>query len=319
MKVEHERAVALRSFVSAAKLEVPWRAHGVVLRVVFFGLTLAGLTALYYFFDALKVSMPGLVTGVIALVIAEVLIQRARWFWTGVEEALWIGGLFSMVTELPESGQPEAMLVLAAAAAIPGARMRNPIFGAVAAGFVAAYFEDKWDLGVLAALVMAAIAVVALLRTWRRPSSEWLWIAIAVALPVVGRSFGDEVWRDVTIVLYGAFGALTLFLAIRRRHHALFFSGAIAFAIASVDFSQRIALPREAKLAAAGALLLGGAWLVSRALRGRTSGIVATPSSLTSFDDAIELAATAALPRGEFEPKREGGGEFGGAGATGKY
>lgn len=319
MRVEHERAVTLRSLVSAGKFDVPWRTHGVLLRVVFFGLTCAGVAALYFFFDALQVSSPGLVTGVIALTIAEVLIHRARWFWTGVEEALWIGGLFSMVTELPESGEPEAMLVLAAAAAIPGARMRNPIFGAVAAGFIAAYFEQKWDLGVIAALVIAAIAVAALLRTWRRPSNEWLWVAIAVALPVVGRFFGDEVWRDVTIVLYGAFGAVTFLLAVRKRHHALLFSGAIALAIACVDASQLVAVPPEAKLAAAGAFLLGGAWLVSRALRGRTTGVVTAPSSLTSFDDAIELAATAALPRGEFEPGREAGGEFGGAGATGKY
>ena len=314
MNVEHERALCLRALVPGAAVEIPWRTHGLLLRIVLFALTLAGITALYFLSDE-----RGLITGVVAIAIAEVLINARRWWWTGIEEALWLGGVFAAITDLPESGTPEAMLVLAAGAAIPGARTRNPLFGALAAIFIAAYFEEKWDLGVIAALGIAAVAVVALLRTWRRPSTEWLWIAIAIALPVTGRVYGDEVWRDLTILLYGVFGALVLLLAIRKRHHALFFSGAIAIAIAGTDLGRLFAAPLELKLAATGVFLLGGAWLTARALRGRTTGIVATPSSLTSFDDQIELAATAALPREEFDQKMESGGEFGGAGATGKY
>lgn len=314
MNVGHERALRLRALVPGAQVEVPWRTHGILLRVVLFGLTLAAVIALYYLIDE-----SGVVTGAIAIAVAEYLIRARRWWWTGVEEALWVGGVFAAVTDLPESGTPEAMLVLAAAAAIPGARTRNPLFGALAAIFVGAYFEKKWDLGVLAALAIAAVALFALLRTWRRSSTEWLWIAIAAALPVAGRFYADDVWRNVTILLYGAFGALALFLALRRRHHALFLSGAIGIAIAGAEAGRLLAVPLEWKLAATGAFLLAGAWLAARALRGRTTGIVATPSSLTDFDDQLELAATAALPREEFEQKMESGGEFGGAGATGKY
>jgi len=314
MNVEHERALRLRALVPEAAVEVPWRTHGILLRIVLFGLTLAGVAALYFLIDE-----RGLITGAITIAIAEYLINARRWWWTGIEEALWIGGVFAAITDLPESGTPEALLVLAAAAAIPGFRMRNPVFGAVAAGFVVAYFEKKWDLGVLAALVLATIAVFALLRTWRRFSTEWLWIALALTLPLVGRFYADEVWRNVTIILYGAFGALALFLAIRKRHHALFFSGALGIAIAGIEVGRLLAAPLELKLAATGACLLLGAWLTARSLRGRTTGIVATPSSLTTFDDELELAATAALPREEFDQKMESGGEFGGAGATGKY
>jgi hypothetical protein len=314
MNVEHERALRLRALVPDAPVEVPWRTHGILLRIVLFGLTLAAVAALYFLIDE-----RGLITGAIAVVIAELLINARRWWWTGIEEALWIGGVFAAITDLPESGTPEALLVLAAAAAIPGARMRNPLFGALAAIFVVAYFEKKWDLGVLAALVMATVALFALLRTWRRPSTEWLWIALALALPVAGRFYADEVWRNVTIILYGAFGALALFLAIRHRHHALFFSGAIGIAIAGTEVGRMLPAPLELKLAGIGAFLLAGAWLTARALRGRTTGIVATPSALTEFDDQLEVAATAALPREEFEQKMESGGEFGGAGATGKY
>lgn len=314
MNVEHERALRLRALVPGAPVEVPWRTHGILLRAVCFGLTIAAVIALYYVIDE-----RGLITGAAAIAIAELLIHARRWWWTGIEEALWIGGVFAAITDLPQSGTPEALLVLAAGAAIPGARMRNPLFGALAAIFVVAYFEKKWDLGVLAALVLATVALFALLRTWRRPSTEWLWIATAVALPVAGRFYADEVWRNVTILLYGAFGALALFLALRFRHHALFFSGAIGIAIAGIEAGRMLAAPLELKLAATGAFLLAGAWVAARALRERTTGLVATPSRLTQFDDQLELVATTALPRGEFDQKMESGGEFGGAGATGKY
>lgn len=314
MNVEHERALRLRALAPDAPVEVPWRTHGILLRIVCFGLTIAAVIALYFLVDD-----GGLITGAISIAVAEYLIHARRWWWTGIEEALWIGGVFAAITDLPESGTPEALLVLAAAAAIPGARMRNPLFGALAAIFVVSYFEEKWDLGVLAALVMATVALFALLRTWRRPSTDWLWIALALALPVAGRFYADDVWRNVTIILYGAFGALALFLAIRHRHHALFLSGAIGIAIAGTEVGRMLAAPLELKLAATGAFLLAGAWIAARALRERTTGIVATPSSLTSFDDELELAATAALPREEFGQKMESGGEFGGAGATGKY
>lgn len=319
MKVEHERAVALRMRIPSARVEIPWRTHGILLRAVFFGLTLLGVVALRWCLDEMQVAKPGIPTGIGAILLAEVLILGARWWWTGVEEALWIGGAYALINELPDSGQPEAMLVLAAGAAVPGARVRNPLFGAVAAGFVAAYFEEKWDLGVLAAVVIAAIAVLGLLRTWRRPSNEWLCIAVAIILPVVGRFDADPIWRTVTIIFYGAFAAMALFLFVRKRHHALFFSGAVSLGIGAIELAELTPLRLEGKLAVGGAILLGGAWIASRALRGRVSGIVATPSKLTAFDDEIEIAATISVPQPEFDQKMESGGEFGGAGATGKY
>lgn len=316
MKLEHERALMLPSIAEAT---VPHRTHGILLRATLFVLTLIGVFALNFFLDQVKVPQNGVVAGLAVIVIAEILILHWRWWWTGVEEALWIGGVYSMISELPSSGRPEAMLVLAAGAAIPGARVRNPLFGALAASFVAAYFEKRFDLGVVSALVIALIAAFALLRTWSRPSTEHLFIAIAVVLPVVGYSQAGAEWRQATIALYFAFGLVTFFLAVRYRHHALFLAGAIGIAIGSVELSRTIDLPLEAKLALGGALLLAGSWLASRALRDKTSGIVATPSKLTPFDDELEVAATVALPRAEFDPKVESGGEFGGAGATGKY
>lgn len=295
----------------------------ILVRVTLFVLTAIGVLALNFFLDELGVPRQGIAAGLIAIALAEYLILVRRWWWTGVEEALWIGGIYSLISELPSTGRPEAMLVLAAGAAIAGVRVRNPLFGALAASFIAVYFEKRFDLGVLAALVIALAASFALLRTWRRSENEWLCIAIAVILPLVGYAQADSQWRNTTIVLYVVFGVVNLFLAIRFPHHALFLAGAIGMGVAAIEFAKTIDLPAEAKLAIGGALLLGGSWLLSRLLRDRTTGIVVTPSQLTPFDDDLQLAATLALPNAlphaDSAQKMEGGGEFGGAGATGKY
>ena len=69
----------------------------------------------------------------------------------------------------------------------------------------------------------------------------------------------------------------------------------IALAIAGTDFAEKVTAPVEAKLAVAGALLLGIAFAISRMLRDRTHGLVLTPIQLTPFDDAAEAGATLAL------------------------
>jgi hypothetical protein len=330
MTVAEERTRLLRDRLESAGLKraaaaLPassWRTHGLILQIVFFGLTCAGLAAFYFLLEELDVPQTEIITGCVALALAEYLIRARRWFGTGVEAALWIGGLFSFITALPSSGSPEKFLVLMAAAAIAGVRVRNPFFGALAAILLIVYFEEKANLGVIAAFVVAASAVIALLRTWQRPSTEWLWVLIVIAAPIAGRAQADAQWRDLTITLFLAYGLIVLAIAIRAKHHALFISGGLAIAIAATDLARLSTAPAEAQLALAGALLLGGSWLLSRALRDRTAGIVTTPASLTSFDDTFELMATANLPQQEFESasgRAQGDGGFGGAGATGSY
>lgn len=316
MRVEHERALMLAS-IDAEAAKVPHRTHGILLRTTLFVLTAIGVLALTFYTKEW-------IAGVIAIAVAEFLILVRRWYWTGVEEALWFGGVLSLIAALPNTGSDEALLVVAAGLALAGARVRNPLFGAAAASFVAGYFEKRFDLGVVSALVIALVAAFGLLRTWRRPSNEWLCIAVAIVLPWVGYSEAGAEWRTATIALYAAYGLVTFFLALRYRHHALFLCGAIGIGIAGIELSRLTTFPMEAKLAASGALLLAGSWLVSRALRDRVTGFVATPAALTPFDNELEIAATlAAMPR-ETPPedsgqRMEGGGEFGGAGATGKY
>jgi hypothetical protein len=334
MNAQHERNFFLRARLRSdgvrndaitAQLDVPWRTNSLLAQAAFFLLTCIGLGAFYGFLHVFDTGREGLVTGVAAIVLAEYLIGARRWFFTGVEAALWIGGVFALISELPSSGKPEAMLVLAAGAAIAGARVRNPLFGALAAIFIMLYFERRFDLGVLCALVIALAACIALLRTWRRPTTEALWIALALVMPIAGRFTADAVWRDTTILLYAIFGIIALSLGLAKRHHALFLTAIIALGIAGGDFAEKLNdWPNEAKLAIGGALLLIIAFAMSRALRGRTHGLVLTPIELTPFDNAAEIGATLALqptaptPVAQSTPA-SGGGEFGGAGASGDF
>lgn len=323
MNAQHERNYVLRERLRSAKLltpavaaelELPWRVNGLLLQLVFFVLAMIGLAV----FGLLTTAG---VAGIAAIALAEYLIGRRRWAFTGVESALWLGAMLAFLTMLPRSGTPESNLVIAAAIAVAAVRVRNPLLGAVAVVFVANWFEERLDLGTLAALVIAAAAMVALLRTWRRPTTEWFFIAVALVMPVAGRFFAGAEWRNVTILLYCAFAMLALALAIARRHHALFLAALIALSIAATDIASRIDVAAEWKLAIAGAVLLAIAFAVTRLLRGRTHGFVLAPEQLTPLDEDFSLAATLALKPETpvYEAQQTGGGEFGGAGATGGW
>lgn len=339
MRVEHERALLLRNRAAewhkegildgaeeqaiAARYEQPWRVNGVFAQIVFFLLTCSGLGAFYglaALFSSQKAA--GVFTGVVALIVAELLIRRKQWWATGVETALWIGGLFSLISALPSRGTPESLLVIAAAFAFAGARVRQPLFGAIAAGVVAHYFEERFDLGTLAALLIAAGAMFALLRTWQRASTEWLLVFTSLGLPIVAAVEADARWRVVTIVLFLAYAALALLLGITRRHHAFLIGALFPFAVAVTELADDIPIADEAKIAIAGAFLLAISLVLTRALRDRTAGFVLTPAKLTSFDEDLQVAATIAMkPETSATPAAApaSGGQFGGAGSSGEY
>lgn len=323
-RIDAATAQALR-----AELATPWRSYNLLVQAVFFVLTAIGLLALYFLFGGERPA--GFVVGAGALTLAELLIRGPRWWRTGVEAALWLGGVGALISTLPHSGRPEAMLVLAAGAGVAGARLRNPLFGALAAGFVAQYGEERFDLGVVCALVLAVAALVLLMRTWKRPSMEWLWIFILVAMPVVGAFNAGEEWRRVTILLYGAFAVICLAGTLVKRHHAMFVASGVGFGIAGIKLSPEFPAPLELKLAVSGALLLLGSYAVSRALHGRTRGFVVTPAKLTGADELIEVASALAVAEQAHQaqpapvdassgPVRpQDGGGFGGGGATESY
>src|SRR5262249_24964825 len=184
--VAEERALELRRRkIDAA--EVSWRRNGLLLALVFFALTLAGLAATFWLLELWHLPK-GWITAALAIVTSEVLIRRYRFFGTGVEAALWLGGLFAWILGLPGKGSPDALLLFAVAAAVAGYRMRNALFGAIASVFVIGYFAARDARGTAAAvgLLVSMAALLVLTREIRRPSTEWLFSALLVITPVAG-------------------------------------------------------------------------------------------------------------------------------------
>ena len=98
MNAEQERRWLLRDLAPAG---LPWRTHNLLLRCVLFALTLAGAGLLWFLLDTFDLEKPGLVVGPFAIALAEALIRFRRWWWTGIEEALWLAGTFALVSALP--------------------------------------------------------------------------------------------------------------------------------------------------------------------------------------------------------------------------
>jgi len=322
--VADERAMALDALLPKKNAALPWRTNGFFLTIAFFFLTVLGAGVFAALFQG------SIVVAVLCLIAAEVLIQKFRFFGTGIESALWAVALAIVIFKLPHSGTKEGILVVALAAAIVGLRMRNAFFGAVAAIVVIAYTAAKWNEpwpAIIASLSIAVLCVLALLIEWQRPSNEALFGFIAVVMPLSGYVAAvvtDEMKTQLMIAaVYAIFGVAVLALGIARRDRLTLITAASAIAIAFVEARNLLQASDEVKLIASGALLVVIGAAISRALRDKTRGFVVTPSQISGLDDAMQLAGTISAAHAnptQVEPHREsGGGNFGGAGASGNY
>ena len=318
--VADERAMALaRKYPQLEpQLATPWRSNGPVVSAVFFVLTTIAVAATFGFFHALDLPK-GYITAAVAIAAAELLIGRHRFFGTGVESALWIGGLFALIFGLPGEGRPEAIVLFAAASFIAAARVRNALFGTLGIVFVAAYLDargfDRTALGM--GLVVMLLAVIALSREWQRPSTELFFSITAAVMPAVAALSGPRLDSSWTL-LWVALAAGMSWAGVRMRHHFVLLGSAAAAVVAAIAVQDAIPWRREWRLMAFGALLVAGAALVTRLLRGRDRGIVLDPEL---DDDSLEILATLQLSPGvTATPQQErGGGSFGGAGASGEF
>ena len=288
----------------------------------FFVATMIAVGALFFFCDVAHLPYKGWITAGLALATAEWLIRWRGFESTGVESALWLGGLFAWIAGLPSQNKPEAILVFAAAAAIAGWRVRNPWFGALAIALVIVYLQQK-NIGLtLVACAAQAVAILAALlraRTWKLASTDRLFGAIAIAAPLPMFDLWDgHVATDGIIYLLG--GVIVLAIAVRLRDRMLLIGGAISVVMGAIDLHDLFDYPLEGKLIAAGAALVAASVLVSRALRGRTRGIVVTPAPKKPYEEAVTIAATIfAQPHAapaDADRFEGGGGDAGGAGAT---
>jgi len=299
----------------------------VIVQVVFFVLTILAIGALYGFCRLLNLPA-GWIVLLGSIAIAELLIRRAHFWRTGVEAALWIGGLYAFIFSLPSSGKPEAILVLAAAAALAGWRVRNALFGGLAMAMVVAYLvERQWFWIALAfAIAVALIALVALTREWKRPSTEMLWQVLEIVMPVAGyvaiatrlKSWTSD-FRLVTI--YFALAAIFLIVGIRFRLRVPLMAAIVSLAIAIVEAHDYMPVSVEVELIVIGAIALSVAAAIMRALRDKQHGFVVGAPKKSDLQDVLSVApilAAGAAPHDAPQPVG-GGGEFGGAGASGNY
>lgn len=309
----------------AVRFITPWRSNGPVLSTVFFVLTALAVGAAFFLFDALGLPK-GWLTAAIAIAVAEFLILRRRWFGTGVEPALWIGGLVAVIAGMEGPARAEVLLLFAAAALLSGLRVRSALLAGIGVALIVMYLGAKqwWMPAFGVAMALAIAALFALRREWQRPSTERFLAALVLIMPVAAAyATGDRLARWVAIA-HLALAAIDLVCGLRWRLHAPLAGAFINLVIAAVELHDLLDLEPEWMLIGAGIVLLAVAGAIARKLRGSTTGIVVTPESLTELDDAMVpgVAAITAGPAAHTTPEeqhRGGGGSFGGAGASSEF
>ncbi len=306
------------------RLATRWKSNGVLASAVFFVLTLVAVAALFGLCDLMRLPK-GWITAVVSIAVAETLIWRLHFFGTGIESALWLGGLFAWIFGLPSEGRPEGLLLFGAACLIAGVRVRNPLIGAASAVFVISYLGAKsWFVAApLAGIALAVIALALLAREWQRPSTEMLLVILMIVTPVTGAAWSFGHTSMAWSIGYIALAVAEFTFGVMRRHRGALLCGAVSIVIAFIvareifDF-----LAIEWKLIAAGVALFATSIAIARSLRGKTRGFVITPVK-SAFEDAVRVFGSAA-----FSPQTQpqsaphpigGGGRFGGAGSSGSF
>jgi hypothetical protein len=286
-----------------------------IMRAFLFVLSLIAVACLYGFCVLLHVPA-GWVTLVMSLGVAELLIWRG-FRRRGVDEGLWIGGLVAFIVSLPSSGKPEAILAFVAAFALAGARLRNAIFGTIAIVLVIVYCGVK-DWGYAPLVAGVAIGIVAAHMTHR---SLFMWTTLVA--PLTGYlAYRHDAPNLLVVLLFVLVALVDLWIGIRALQRAPLIAGAVAVALVFIEMQEWIDIADEWKLLFAGAALLAIASILMRKLRDRTTGIVVTPMKRAEAFDLLEVAATlpvAADAAHVTATPGRGGGEFGGAGASGDY
>lgn len=251
-----------------------------------------------------------IVQGTIALVTgvagAELLLAAARLRRTGIEDALYLGGLFGMLMALFSIASLEAwvaVLLCGAAFLIAGLRLQRGLWLAAAIicvpAAIGAGTESPMAFGI-AGLVTSALAAVAGLRQWRSPALQLGLNSVVAVLPavslfttIIDRLFADRlIVSDLLmsgVVAAVAFGA---FIATRWKPLLYAFVGSctvFAIIVGAQDF-----IPLEWRLLTGGLSLLIASRIVSTMLAGRSKGFTSTALAASEIWDLEPLAGAAA-------------------------
>ncbi len=304
-----------------------------------------------------------LLGGLILVVAAEWMMAQRRVFHTGVEEALYLCGAIAIaIGLLPGDNEPLNVALIATAVLLAGWRLLNPLFTTLAAaGYsLAISWIGGSRLGgsmhtreaAFACVLFAVGALVAGGRTWRRPSHDWMFDGLVIAMPWLAygwlveykenrspfwildlavwpangglAQYGSTVTTDyVALAVALAFLVLNLFIGVRRRQHAPLIGALGNLACVAYSIHQMVPWPMHWQLIAAGAVLLAVAVLLERLLRHRSKGITSRAIEEPAGVDVVQLVGAADLSPAPGSPPPAGvqgqGGEFGGGGASGRF
>ena len=306
-----------------------WRTARLPARLGLFVLTLIAMLAFGAFLGLLSLNGAPVVVGVAGLVVAEILIWGRHFFRSGIEEALWFGGLAEVVREvwlhLPFESTGAVLISIAAVLLVAGLRLLNWMMVLVGLAFligsVASFTESLMAAG-LATAVLAFVAAGMQLRKLERPFFEKLSAWVAVLGPLAAAVLTRHESASLAIALAAAFAVLLLFFGFTYRSHALIAGGGISVLVLGVEAFDRMEIEVDWKLIAGGALAFAVAALLDRWLRAPRRGITSHPLDREGFGALTELGVIGLIapsPAPEAAHREGEGGAFGGAGASGEY
>lgn len=310
-----------------SSLSLQWQPGSFLSRAAFFFLTMIAVGAFFGILHLARLPFRGVVMAIVCCSLAELLMIKKRFYHSGLEEALYLGGLFALIFALPGPARDEGLLLFAAASLIAGWRVLNPWFVVLGSVFVVVYVNARFNelAGGICATVLGVAALLLLSVSFRRPFHADVVAGIAVISPLLVWVTGTVLRNDLGVwplLLFVIFivAAVVTFLG---RLHAALLTALVAGALLGYEISQNFKWPDEIKLILSGAVTFAAAVLVERFLRTDRRGLTsrkALDRDMNLFDVlAVPIAAQAVMPSAPEAQRSQGEGGFGGAGASGDY
>jgi hypothetical protein len=339
---EEERLLIAAERAHVPLANPPWIRSRLFTRIAFFVMTLMGTSAFFGLISLVANRHAGFwMLALVAGVVGELLIRGKRLFGAGPEEALWfIGSMAAVVAVLDSGGITSDVVIIsvlfATAFAVAGLRLLNPLFTTCAFLALLPMLVDRQSREVAGTFCLA-VTIAALgisMRELRRPSVnsmlEWLIcvmpFAAYVCLSLDSFLSLSQPFRPGIVATFLLLAAVFVFAGLRRRLHTPLFAAMPCVVLVAYECRHVTGMSLETRLILWGALLFAAAFIAERLLHGRRIGITSDAVDTSAAADLLGLggAAVAGLqvhqPGPAAEPSHTGGGgEFGGAGASGDY
>ncbi|HEU5161796.1 MAG TPA: hypothetical protein VFV54_01500 [Thermoanaerobaculia bacterium] len=306
-----------------------WKVFSLLPRIGLF-ILLFNATSTSRIFFGMQPNPGTVLVGLAIIGLAEVLIVKARFFRTGIEEGIWCAGLLLLLFDAFAIW--ESSMLFAAwfgfaagiATILLSLRLLHTLLFLAGVAFLVFWAGDFFDTPAVGGWLLFAAGLVALAvhlrpaaRPFRASASGWL----ALVAPAVAWALLRE---DSVGVGNGiALGSAILWLGLGTRHRSRFAIAGGALAVMAFGYqlleSARWAV--EWKLILGGAAVFGLAVALERWLRTPRGGFTSRALDSDAEPALFEMAAVAALAPAAAQ--REGfeseGGKFGGAGSSGDW